>query len=633
MAKSISTDHREAPKKTATSPYRLPDTVMPIAYRLTIEPDLEKLTYNGVVEIDLDVRVPTKKVVVNALDLKIVGASLGKAPARTSLDNKKERLTVTVDKPLQKGAATLVVRFAGVISETLRGFYRSNYVAADGSKRWLGATQFEATNARRAFPCFDEPAFKATFEVTILVPEGRTAISNMPVANRDARRVTFAPTPPMSTYLLMFAVGEFERIESATKDGVPVRVHTTPGRTALGRFALEVAVNGLEWFDKYYGIPYAQSVPKCDLLAIPDFEAGAMENWGAITSRETEIFVDAEKSSIPQKRRVAQVILHELAHQWFGNLVTPEWWSYLWLNESFATFMSFKAMDALFPDWNVWEEYVDGITSGGIALDSLRSSHPVEVPVADPNEIERTFDPISYNKGGSVLRMLEQALGEKSFQKGISLYLRRHQYGHATSEDLWNAMGDASGTDIRSMMEGWTRQTGLPVLIAKRVGPNLKLAQERFFLDRDPAKRTKDKALWDIPVSMIDSQGNTAMTHLMARAREIPAPKGVKLNAGQCGFYLSHYDDEGWSDLAATVTSFPALDRYGLQSDAYALMRAGYLPAGTYLELIQGYGGEENYHVWRGLISGLRSLAEIFVGDDQMPAPGEIRPGPAAFDG
>ena len=242
MAKSISTDQREAPKKAAPSPYRLPDTVTPIAYRLTIEPDLDKLTYNGVVEIDLDVRVPTKEVVVNALDLKIVGASLGKVAARTTLDNKKERLIVAVDKPLRKGAATLVVRFAGVISETLRGFYRSLYVAADGSKRWLGATQFEATNARRAFPCFDEPALKATFEVTILVPEGRTAISNMPVANRDARRVTFAPTPPMSTYLLMFAVGEFESIASATKDGVPVRVHTTPGRTALGRFALEVAV-------------------------------------------------------------------------------------------------------------------------------------------------------------------------------------------------------------------------------------------------------------------------------------------------------------------------------------------------------------------------------------------------------
>ena len=199
MAKSISIDQREAPKKAATSPYRLPDTVIPISYRLTIEPDLEELTYNGAVEIDLVVRVPTKKVVVNALDLKIVAASLGKAPARTSLDNKEERLTVTVDTPLQKGAATLVVRFAGAISETLRGFYRSNYVAADGSKRWLGATQFEATNARRAFPCFDEPAFKATFEVTILVPEGRTAISNMPVANRDALRVTFAPTPNKAT--------------------------------------------------------------------------------------------------------------------------------------------------------------------------------------------------------------------------------------------------------------------------------------------------------------------------------------------------------------------------------------------------------------------------------------------------
>jgi len=357
MAKPISTDQHEAAARAAPSPFRLPDTITPVAYRLTIEPDFDTFTYSGVVEIDFNVCAPVKEVVLNAADLNIAGASLQGIPAGISLDQNAERLTITADRPLEAGAGSLTVRYSGTISETLRGFYRSSYVAVDGSRRWLAATQFEATNARRAFPCFDEPAFKATFELTIVVPQDRTAISNMQAARRDGRRLTFAPTPVMSSYLLMFAIGEFETIEAATTNGVPVRVHTVPGSTAFGRFALDVAVKGLAWFDAYYSIPYAQSVPKLDLVALPDFEAGGMENWGAITFREAAIFVDPETSSIPQRRHVAQAVLHELAHQWFGTLVTPEWWSYLWLNESFATFMAFKAMDALFPEWKVWEEY------------------------------------------------------------------------------------------------------------------------------------------------------------------------------------------------------------------------------------------------------------------------------------
>ena len=617
MAKSPSRQTK-TPTRGAASPYRLPNTVAPVAYRLTIEPDLDKFTYTGSVEIDIDVRRPTKEIVLNAADpLKIVGASIGGLPASASLE--KERLVLTSGKPLPKGNSTLALRFAGPISQDLRGFYRSKFIAADGSEHWLGITQFEATSARRAFPCFDEPALKAKFEVTIIVPDGRMAVSNMPVARQDGRRVTFAQTPVMSTYLLMFAVGEFDYIQSEKGDGVPVRVYATPGRAELGHFALETAVRGLKWFDQYYGIPYRQSVPKCDLLAIPDFEAGAMENWGAITFREADIFIAPGESSIPTQQRVAEVVLHELAHQWFGNLVSPEWWSYLWLNESFATFMSYKAMDALFREWNVWEKYVDEITSEGISLDSLRKTHRVEVPVTDPNDIDQIFDAISYNKGGSVLRMLEQAIGDKSFRQGIRLYLKNHRYANAASDDLWNAIGEASATDVRSMMDGWTRQKGLPVLIAKRSGSKLKLAQERFFLDRDPAKPGKDKTLWDIPVAMIEPKGKKVLTRLRKRVIEISAPEGVKLNAAQSGFYLSHYDEEGWKALGARLVSYSTLDRYGLQSDAYSLMRAGYLPIGEYLTLIDGFRKEENYHVWSGLASGLSALADIFVGDEQVP--------------
>jgi puromycin-sensitive aminopeptidase len=605
-----------------TLQHRLPTTVVPIAYRLSIEPNLNDFTYIGALEIDIDVRKSTNEVVLNALDLEIVEASLNGIRAKKSLDKATERLTVVADEPLPKGQATLALCFEGVINDKLSGFYRSGYRSADGSKRFLATTQFEPASARRAFPCFDEPALKATFQVTIALPDDRVAISNMPVAHKDGRRVTFKSTPPMSTYLLMFAIGEFDHIEGKTKDGVAVRVYTTPGHSALGRIALETAVRGLEWFDEYYEIPYHASVPKCDLLAIPDFEAGAMENWGAITFREERIFIDPEKSSVLQRRHVAEVVLHELAHQWFGNLVSPEWWSYLWLNESFATFMAFKAMDALSPEWKVWEEYVADVTSVGMSLDSLRNSHPVEVQVADPNETIQIFDAISYKKGGSLLRMLELAIGEEPFRKGIASYLKRHQYACAASDDLWTAIGGATDTDVRSMMDAWTRKKGLPVLKAKRANRRLMLAQERFFLDRDPAKPAEDRTIWDVPVSTIDTKGKKTTHKLSGRTKEIRASSDiVKLNAAQSGFYLSHYDDAAWKDLVKAISCFPPLDRYGLQADACALMLAGYLSINTYLEVLDGFRDndawkERNYHVWGGLASGLRTLTDIFFDDD-----------------
>jgi aminopeptidase N len=601
-------------KKKKADDHRLPGGVKPTAYRLTIDPDLNALTYAGSVEIDIVADAGTKQIEVNALDLAIAGATINGIPVRMAVDAKRERVAVTAPKPL-KGKATLGFKFTGVISEKMRGFYRSRYVLPDGTNRFMGTTQFEATSARRAFPCFDEPALKATFEVTMLVPKGRTAVSNMPVASDttsgEKRRVTFQPTPVMSTYLLMFSVGEFEHLQGQTKAGVPVRVYTTPGRKELGKFALETAIRGLEWFDGYYEIPYANAVPKCDLLAIPDFEAGAMENWGAITFRETAIFVDEKKSSVPQKRRVAEVVLHELAHQWFGNLVSPEWWSYLWLNESFATFMAFKATAALFPEWNIWEEYVAATTSGGISLDSLRSSHPVEVPVGNANEVDQIFDAISYNKGGSVLRQLESAVGEEVFRQGISKYLKTFAYDVAKSDDLWSAIGRS----VPKMMDGWTRQTGLPVVLASRDGKKLKLTQERFLLDRDPAKPAKDATTWDIPVPMIDASGRKASARLAARSAVVDAPDKVKLNAAQTGFYLVQYDEAGWKALAKSLASLPALDRFGLQADAYSLMRAGYLSVASYLDLAGAYASEENHHVWGGLAAGVRALADIYAGD------------------
>jgi len=608
--------------------FRLPGIALPRAYRLDLEPDLEALTFKGVVSIDLELKTSTREIVMHAVGLEIAEARSGSERLEIRVDAAKERLTLVSGKPLAAGDATVSLTFSGKIGEEMRGFYRSRYALPDGTKRFMGTTQFEATSARRAFPCFDEPALKAVFELTMVTPKERLAVSNMPVVAADKlpdgrTRVRFAPSPVMSTYLLAFAVGEFDSIEGKAEDGMPVRVYATPGRAELGRFALETAIRGLKYFGDYYGIPYKKALPKLDLLAIPDFEYGAMENWGAVTFRETAIFVDPKRSSIPQRRRVAEVVLHELAHQWFGNLVTPEWWSFLWLNESFATFMAYKASNALFPEWNIFEEYLAQITSAGKSLDSLRSSHPVEVIVKDPNEVDQIFDAISYNKGGSVLRMLERTLGEEAFRQGIQRFLEQNAFACATTDDLWKALGQGSGVDVSAMMNGWTRRTGLPVVRVERDGARLKLRQERFLLDRDPENPAEDPTLWDIPLATQDAQGRTSTPRLSTRDSAIDAPASdwVKVNAGQAGFFLAQYDDAGWKALSKAVESLslPTMDRYGLQEDAYSLMRAGYLSVPTYLRFAGSFTKETNHYAWGGVLDGIAALADIFLGDPLVP--------------
>ena len=338
--------------------FRLPEAAQPTRYKLRLTPDLEAGAFEGRVEIALNVREPVDRIVLNAAKLEIAEAKIGGGAAKVELLPEKERAAFTLENPVPAGEAKLEIAFRGRMDHGMRGFYLSRYKAEDGPLKPLASTQFEAASARLCFPCFDEPDRKAVFEVEMDAPAGLDAVSNTDPVKTDSvgggrRRFTFAPTPKMSTYLLAFAVGEFERIEARTKDGVAVRILTPPGRAELGHFSLESAVRGLEYYDAYYGIPYKEALPKLDQLAIPDFEAGAMENWGMVTYREIALFVDPKRSSVPARRRVAEAVLHELAHQWFGNLVTMKWWSELWLNESFATFMAAKATDALFPDWKL----------------------------------------------------------------------------------------------------------------------------------------------------------------------------------------------------------------------------------------------------------------------------------------
>ena len=392
----------------SSSSHRLPDSVRPVCYRLSLEPDLAAFTFAGRAEIEADAAEPTPQITLNAAELSIASASAETPDGAVveadaiDLDAKAERATLRFPSPIPAGRVVLRMEFAGVLNDQLCGFYRSKYTDAAGAERSLAATQFEATDARRAFPCWDEPAIKAAFEVTLIAPEELQALSNMPVARVEPagdgkKAVTFERTPPMSTYLLAFVVGDMACVEKTADDGTLVRVWATRGKEELGRFALENSVAALAYMNDYFGVSYP--LAKMDHIAVPDFAAGAMENWGAIIYRETALLHDPENSAPQARQRVLEVVAHEMAHMWFGDLVTMEWWDDLWLNESFASWMGDKTVDRLYPEWEMWTQFVSHDAHAALGLDGLRNSHPIEASVDDPAEIRELFDAISYSKG------------------------------------------------------------------------------------------------------------------------------------------------------------------------------------------------------------------------------------------
>ena len=404
----------------SSNEWQLPTGVRPTRYVLNLEPNLDTFKFDGYVSIDVEVEEATSEIVLNSAELDIhyarITLSSGSSYRATgiSLDEERETLTVSFDSPIPAGTAQLGIDFTGELNDKLRGFYRSSYTDVDGNQRWMATTQFESTDARRAFPCWDEPAVKATFDVTLIVPEELEVISNTEpvtttVGASGKKSVRFAETPIMSTYLLAFIVGDLACVEDRTEDGVLMRVWATRGNEDKGQFALETSMDLLDYFHQYFGVPYPLS--KLDHIAIPDFAAGAMENWGAITYREVALLVDPENSSAGTREIVAAIVSHEMAHQWFGNLVTMEWWDDLWLNESFASWMGDKAVDYLHPEWEMWTQFLTHDTGSALNLDGLRNSHPIEQEVGNPAEIGQLFDAISYSKGGSILRMLEHYLG------------------------------------------------------------------------------------------------------------------------------------------------------------------------------------------------------------------------------
>lgn len=601
----------------------LPRDVRPKKYRLTLSPDLSQYLFTGREEIDIEVLEPAARIVLHAADLRVESAEVRQNGAkmdanRIILDEKKETVQLEFPRTLQRGPAELRIAFNGKLNDQMRGFYRSLYTV-NGETRVMAVTQFEATDARRAFPCWDEPAIKATFEVTLEIPPDRIAISNMPPVetrtHQGKKVVRFAESPIMSTYLLAFIVGDFDFVEGKTNEGIQVRVYTPVKKKEQGLFALDVAIRTLSFFQEYFEVPYP--LPKMDLIAIPDFAAGAMENWGAVTYRETAILVDPEQSSQATRQRVTVVIAHELAHQWFGNLVTMEWWTHLWLNEGFASWIEYLAVDHLFPEWDIWTQFVYSDFSRALGQDSLENTHPIEVEVKDPNEIGEIFDAISYSKGASIIRMLESFLGAEPFRNGLSRYLKRHQYGNATTEDLWQALADASGKPVKEMMDTWTKQSGYPLLSLEEEGRSFSLRQSRFSLE-GPARGERDPAQWSVPVGVL-TPGQPEPRFFILRERKAPfdlpvnGKEWIKLNPKQTGFYRVNYPSKLWSSFDKLIQSKTVLapDRLGLENDAFALARAGFLSTPQSLTLASSYSDESDYTVWADLAMNLSELSMI----------------------
>lgn len=603
---------------------KLPFHIRPRAYRLMVKPDLNSFTFHGEETIFLNLAKPSAEIILHAKELKVWDVELKIKGLRLSgksikYDTKNETVTINFGKKLPKGEGELSLKFNGVLNDKMRGFYRSRYTH-NGRNKHLATTQFEATDARRAFPCFDEPEQKAVFDVTIMVPPGLTAISNTvetAVAEHESgyKIVRFQPTPKMSTYLLAFIVGEFEYLEGRTTRGVKVRVFVTPGKKHQARFALECGIKVLDFYEKYFDILYP--LPVLDMIAIPDFSHGAMENWGAVTYRESALLVDEEHSSSANKQWVALVIAHELAHQWFGNLVTMKWWTHLWLNEGFASYIEYLAVDKLFPSWDIWTQFANNDLGVALKLDGLKNTHPIEVEVRHPDEIGEIFDEVSYSKGASVIRMLAGFLGEKAFRDGLSHYLKKHAYGNTSTEDLWAAFEKISKKPVAKIMDGWTKQAGYPLVRIKMGVNRITLSQSRFFSSPISKKSFKQNVLWQIPITVKVKNG--AKSFLMdKRTMDMPAgPKNeFKLNFGEGGFFRTTYPQSILGKLKTQVAAkkLPAIDRLGIIRDAFALAQSQDAEITAALELAEAYKEETDYTVWEEICVGLLSTRSLIFG-------------------
>ncbi|KAM0278728.1 hypothetical protein ACHAQH_005022 [Verticillium albo-atrum] len=626
----------------------LPDTIKPSHYVVSLrELDFKNWTYKGTVSIDVEVVKPTKEVVINALELKLSKASVtvtqnksteSYESASITKDEKKQRAVITFDQEIPASQkASILIHFEGILNNDMAGFYRSKYtpavtpaasVARDDEWHYMLSTQFEPCDARRAFPCFDEPNLKATFDVELEIPEDQVALSNMPVKDTKKTRdgfqlVSFETSPKMSTYLLAWAIGDFEYVEGFTErryngKQLPVRVYTTRGLKEQGRWALWHAPKIIDYFSDIFGIEYP--LPKADLLAVHEFSAGAMENWGLVTYRTTAVLYDEKTSEPRYANRVAYVVAHELAHQWFGNLVTMDWWDELWLNEGFATWVGWLATDHLHPEWQVWPQFINEGMEMAFKLDSIRASHAIHVPVKDALDVNQIFDHISYLKGCSAIRMLANHLGVETFLKGVSNYLKKHQYGNAKTEALWSALSEASGKDVNKLMGPWISKIGHPVLTVAEEPDQISVKQSRFLSTGD-VKPEDDETTWWIPLELEGKKGVKGITSLALEKKEDTIrdidTDFYKLNSGASGFYRVNYPPKRLLQLGKQLDRLSTEDKIAIIGSAGDLAFSGYGTTAALFSFIQGFSKEDNYLVWSQVLDSIALVKGIF-GEDEV---------------
>lgn len=606
---------------------RLPQTVVPDSYKLVLTPDFSKNTFEGEESIQIRLLQPSSAIVLNAADIEfheVTVSSQGKTErADVLLNAEKQTATFSLAKPLTSGSATIHIRYAGVLNDQMRGFY----LGKDDQGRKYAATQLEDTDARRAFPCFDEPGYKATFDLTVVADQGLTVISNGSVradtpGPGHKHTVHFATSPKMSSYLVAVVVGNFEYVQGSA-DGIPIRVYASPGKKELSWFALQAAEFNLHFYDRFFGIKYPYG--KLDLVGLSDFSPGAMENTGCITFREALLLLDEKDAAISTKKTVASVIAHEMAHQWFGDLVTMKWWDDKWLNEGFATWMSSKPVEAWKPGWEIAADSANH-TIDSMDLDSLVNTHPIHQPAETPEQIVELDDAITYGKAAAVLRMLESYLGPETFRAGVSAYLKKFSYTNAAAADFWDAQTEVSKKPVDKIMPTWVEQAGIPlVTIRARCSGNsqsISLEQHRYFYDRKRMEQGSAE-VWQIPVfirpgsSNVDSRPRVELAVKKQETSTLAACSSWNyVNANAMGFYRSGYDSSTVLAMAKDFESaLSPAERIMLLSDVWASVVIGREPIGDYLALAEGLKDDRNDAVLSQLLTHLTYIGEHLTDD------------------
>lgn len=607
----------------------LPSNVKPQHYFLSLEPLFDTFKFNGEVTIDLDIKESSDYITLHTLELELleyhVVDSENKVHKPTELSTNDDDQTTTfkfAEKFAENTSVKLYIKFIGELNDKMAGFYRSTY-EENGETKYLATTQMEPTDCRRAFPSFDEPNLKAKFTIALTGDKNLTFLSNMDVRSEKEisetqKTVTFNTTPLMSTYLVAFIVGDLKCIESNYKfRDIPVRVYTTPGFEEEGRYSCELAAKALEYYEKVFDIKYP--LPKMDMVGIHDFSAGAMENWGLITYRMVDLLFDEKTSTLATKLRVSEVVAHELAHQWFGNICTMDFWDSLWLNESFATYMSWKCCNHFEPSWKVWENFVGDSLQSALTLDGLRSSHPIEVPIQRADQINQIFDAISYEKGSSVLRMLANWLGEDKFIEGVSDYLKTHAYGNAKTEALWHSLSKVSGKDVATTMKVWTTKVGYPLIKVNEDDKKITVNQHRYLTTGD-VKPEDDETIYPVFLGLKSDKGlddSVILDQREMKLQSVNADEFFKVNGDSTGVYRVAYEDKRWESLGKDADKLSVEDRIGLVADAGALSVSGFSKTSNLLSLVSGWKSESSFFVWDEIITRISALKAAWIFEDE----------------